>query len=89
MIGRNIKDALSGLAILLFFAAMIFVGLRCMAGCKAPEPGSLPAYCTNEALYTAKLVRCVDDAETLAASKQCRANVDYSCGIVQTITVKK
>lgn len=89
MIGRNIKDALGGLAVLLFFAALAFVGMRCLAGCKEPPPGTLPAYCTNESLYTAKLLRCVDDADTLAQSKQCRESVDYSCGIVQTITVRK
>jgi hypothetical protein len=89
MNGYHIREALRGLAVLLLIGALILVAGRILAGCKAPEPGTLPRYCTEEALYTAKLLRCVDDAKTLAESQQCRANVDYSCGIIQTITVKK
>lgn len=33
MIGFHIKETLRGLAVLLFFAALILVGLRIMAGC--------------------------------------------------------
>lgn len=37
MIGRHVGDALRGLAVLVFFAAVAFVILRVMAGCKGVE----------------------------------------------------
>lgn len=40
MSGYSIKEALRGFAVLCFLAAIAFVGLRCMAGCKNVEdPG--------------------------------------------------
>lgn len=57
-------------------------------GCtpRTEQPASLPDYCTVEAKYTKALLSCVEKADTLAESKQCRESVDYSCGIVQNIT---
>jgi hypothetical protein len=86
MSGLDIRRAIGPA---LFLVALAFLVVRFFLGCKAPEPGSLPAYCTDDKLYTAALLRCVDKSETLAQSQQCRASVDYSCGIIQTITVKK
>jgi hypothetical protein len=71
--------------VVLFLCALAYWVFRCM-GCKpAADPSALPRFCTSEELYTAELVRCVDRAETLAQSQQCRSAVDYRCGIVQTV----
>jgi hypothetical protein len=83
--GNAIRKAIP---VVLFLCALGYVVFRSL-GCKPPEPGTLPAYCTDDKLYTAALLRCVDKSETLAQSQQCRASVDYSCGIIQTITVTK
>lgn len=40
-----------------------------------------------EATYGAALLRCVDDARTLAESKACRAKVNESWGVKETVTV--
>lgn len=86
MIGRNIHDALSGVAVLVFVGAVAYVAMRILAGCTpARDPDALPKFCTDETLYTAELVRCVDRAETLAQSQACRQSVDYACGIRQTV----
>lgn len=88
MNGRNIEQALTGVCVLVFLGAVLFIAAQ-LFGCRPPQPGALPAYCTEEALYTAALLRCVDKAETLAQSQMCRQNVDYTCGIRQTVTVGK
>lgn len=85
---RNLEEAITGIAVVIFIGAVAFILVQ-LNGCAAREQGSLPAYCYNEELYTAALLRCVDKAETLAESKQCREAVDNSCGIVQTVTVRK
>ncbi len=36
---------------------------------------------TAESDYTARLLRCVDKAETLSESKACRASVDKDLGV--------
>lgn len=82
--GRDIEQALSGVAVLVFIAAVGFIGVHCLMACKPAETGNLPRYCVDEALYTAALMRCVDKAQTLAESQMCRQQVDYSCGIRQT-----
>lgn len=38
---------------------------------------------TAEAAYGAELIKCVDDAKTLAESKACRANVDAKWNVTQ------
>ncbi len=53
----------------------LFVLLGALAACS-------PA-ATAEADYTARLMRCVDKAETLAESKSCRAGVDTKLGVNQ------
>lgn len=85
MSGLTVRNII---APVLFLCALGYIIFRSL-GCRAPEPGSLPAYCTDDKLYTAALLRCVDKSDTLAQSKQCREAVDYSCGIIQTITVTK
>ncbi len=52
--------------------------------CSAPGP-HVPAYCTDERLYTAALLRCVDKAATVAESRACRADVNKTCGITETV----
>lgn len=39
-----------------------------------------------EAKYTKALLRCVDEAKTLAESRECRRRVDDGSGITQTTT---
>lgn len=72
-------------ALLLLFVAAFWVFVL-LAGCTPQSANSLPAYCTNEPLYTAALLACVDKSETLSESKSCRESVDRTCGITQTIT---
>lgn len=52
-----------------------------VAGCRTPVPPE-----AAEAAYGAALLRCVDDAETLAESRSCRAKVNAEWGIVETVT---
>lgn len=42
------------------------------------------AQAATEAAYGAALLKCVDEANTLAESKACRAKVDKAWGIQQT-----
>ena len=88
MNARTIGEAVPPVVFLVGVVGLLAIALG-LCDCKAPEPGTLPAYCTDDKLYTAALLRCVDKSDTLAQSKQCREAVDYSCGIVQTITVTK
>ena len=84
--GKEIRDALAPVCVVIFVAALGFLAVRLLAGCAPHAEGpTLPAYCTNEAAYTAKLLRCVDDASTLAESQMCRQRVDYTCGIRETV----
>jgi hypothetical protein len=39
-----------------------------------------------ESAYTAELLRCVDDSETLSESRACRARVNEHWGISETVT---
>lgn len=81
MNGNTIRKAI---APALFLCALGYIVFRCL-GCAARQPGDLPAYCYSEELYTAALLRCVDKASTLAESQMCRQQVDYACGIRQTV----
>lgn len=51
-----------------------------LIACKPPKAPSTAA----EAAYGAALLKCVDDAKTLADSKACRARVDAEWGVTQT-----
>jgi hypothetical protein len=83
MDGLSIRDAISPVVFLVGLVGLVAIALN-LCDCKpAAEPSALPRFCTSEELYTAELVRCVDRAETLAQSQQCRSAVDYRCGIVQ------
>lgn len=65
--------------------ALIFGGLV-QCGC-APAP-TVPAYCTDEKLFTAALLRCVDKSADLPASRKCRADVHARCGITLTSSAR-
>jgi hypothetical protein len=71
----------------LAFALFLF-GLGCcvhqVAGCQ-PVPLT-HAQAAAEGAYGAALLQCVDDAQTLAESKACRARVDAEWHVVQTPT---
>lgn len=66
-----------------FAISGIIVGalVHCTACTPAPK---VPAYCTDEALFTAALIRCVDKSSTLQESRKCRADVHARCGITLT-----
>lgn len=81
-----IERTVSGVAVLVFLAVIGYMVARLLAGCAPRAEGpTLPRYCTEESLYTAALLRCVDKANTLAESQMCRQQVDYTCGIRQTV----
>jgi hypothetical protein len=64
------------------FALALFALGCCVghvAGCRPEQFGATAA----ESAYTAALVRCVDDAKTLAESRACRQRVDAQWGIVE------
>lgn len=65
------------------FAMFVWTCSGCI-GYRPPEVPSTPAYCRDEDLYAAALVRCVDKAKTRAESKSCRVEVDRTCGITST-----
>lgn len=89
MMGKEIREALTPVCVIIFVAALGFLAVRLLAGCASRAEGpTLPRFCTEEALYTAALLRCVDNAHTLAESQMCRQNVDYACGIRQTTRAK-
>ncbi len=50
-------------------------------GCSEP-PSKVPAYCTDEVAFTARLVACVEQSSSRALSRECRAAVHERCGIV-------
>ena len=79
MIGRNIKDALAGLAVLLFFASIIFVGLRCLAGCTPAEQQAVALTAENAAAvaqYDQALVGCQQAARQRPKEQRFEAYVD-------------
>jgi hypothetical protein len=61
-----------------FFALAYVVALAAhsLLGCGGPSA---------EAAYGAALLRCVDQATTLAESRECRRHVDGAYGITQTV----
>lgn len=62
--------------------ALVLVVL--VACSSAPKPTNTAA----EAAYSAELLRCVDQAKTLADSKACRKKVNEAWGIVEKETIK-
>ncbi|MCW5834507.1 MAG: hypothetical protein KIS78_19050 [Labilithrix sp.] len=62
---------------------LAFAGIIGHASCTTPATAQQAA---AEGAYGAALLRCVDEAETLAESKACRARVDEQWGITQTAT---
>lgn len=54
--------------------------LLVLVGCAQP---STAAQAAAEGAYGASLLKCVDDAKTLAESKSCRARVDAEWNVVQ------
>ncbi len=73
------KSARETFAVCLFLGAVLVVVMHC-AGCGLFQSAGPAA---AEAAYGAALLRCVDEAETLAESKACRARVDADWKIVQ------
>lgn len=70
------KDAITfGLAMLWLGA----VGVHC-AACASPSQAGASA---AEVTYTGELLRCVDDAKTLAESRACRQRVDAKWQITE------
>lgn len=59
-----------------------FCTLVLLVGCAKPVPLS-QQQAAAEGVYGAALLKCVDDAKTLAESKACRARVNSEWGIVQ------
>jgi hypothetical protein len=66
------------LALALVAIAALFSFGHC--GCRGPEQAGATA---AESAYTGALLRCVDDARTLAESRACRQRVDAEWGITE------
>lgn len=62
------------------FVALVFALHMCV-GCSPRAAGATAA----ESAYTADLLRCVDEARTLAESRKCREGVDAKWGVAQTV----
>ena len=88
MSGKPLRDAAPIVGLLCIFAGLTLIVAKC-TGCSKPV-AAYPAYCTDEAAFTARLLACVDDAardqkteESFRnASRVCRASVHERCGIV-------
>jgi hypothetical protein len=65
------------------------LALMLLTGCHDGAGPRVPGFCADEKLYTAALLRCVDKATTIVESKACRAEVDKTCGISETVTVRR
>lgn len=61
--------------VVLLFIAGVLCMTRAVAGCHGPAAAGA------EAAYGASLLRCVDEAKSLAESKACRARVDAEWGV--------
>ena len=71
------RDFWSTLGMILALYALGFI-VGHLTGCKPSQLGATAA----ESAYTGELLRCVDNANTLAESRACRADVDLRWGIV-------
>ncbi len=68
-------------------AVVLVVGLLfAVAWCGCAEPAKVPAYCTDEVAFTARLVACVDQSSSRALSRACRVAVHERCGITMVAT---
>lgn len=87
MSGKPLHDAAPIVGILCILAGIALVAHQC--ACAGPV-AKHPAYCTDEAAFTARLLACVDDAAREAKdeaefrnrSRVCRSAVHERCGIV-------
>jgi hypothetical protein len=61
------------------YALCLYVAL---IACSSPPPTE--AQVATEAAYGAALLKCVDEAKTLAESKACRAKVDEAWNVTST-----
>lgn len=87
---RDLSEALSGVAVLVFLGAVGFILARILTGCTPRTyDAQYPSYCYEEALYTAAQLRCVDAARDLGESRECRRKLAESCGIAETVTVRR
>lgn len=58
-----------------------------LVGCKPAEtPKQYPAYCADEKLFTAAVLRCTDKSDTREASQACKRDLQASCGFVETVS---
>lgn len=73
------KTVRSLIAMSLALFALAWIVAPC-TGCSRPPTAAQAA---AEGAYGAALLKCVDDAKTLAESKACRARVDAEWGVVQ------
>ena len=64
-------------------AAIVVTLAGCLVAIDACH-GARPYDVAAEGAYGAALLRCVDEARSLAESKSCRARVDAEWGVVQT-----
>jgi hypothetical protein len=71
---------------LCLFALGCIVG-HCV-GCTAPPQATTAAQAAAEGAYSAALLRCVDEAKTLAESRACRAKVNAEWGVVEKETAR-
>lgn len=65
------------------FAVGLFAIGCCTTHCSGCKPAQLGATAAESA-YTGELLRCVDNASTLAESRACRDDVNKRWGIVET-----
>jgi hypothetical protein len=56
-----------------------------VAGCRLSQRETEAAQDAAEHSYGGALLKCVDDAQTLAESKACRARVDREWGVTSTV----
>jgi hypothetical protein len=71
-----------GLALAMFAVGCVIA--HCAGGC-APT-AKVPAYCANEEAFIAAVLRCTDKSATRAESRECKRQLQASCGFVETVT---
>lgn len=84
MSGRPVRDAAGAIGLLALLSGLAMLIAYCEAGCH--EPARIPAYCTDEVAFTARLVACVESSPTRELSRECRKAVHERCGIQLTTT---
>lgn len=63
---------------------LVLVALVACAGANRP-----PAMCTEEALFTAALLKCIESSGTREESRKCRKTAHDICGFTDPITPKE